>query len=164
MLRRVEIGLIPLKRLIITAEKCTGCRHCELVCSFEHEGVFNPELSRIRVIRNDTNGLDYPITCRNCSNCPPTENCPANALNKIERGIKVEWRDCIGCGACISQCAYNAIKLNRDNNPIICDTCDGDPECVKRCPTQAIRFEDNEFFTEKPDEAFKRMMEAWEFE
>jgi Fe-S-cluster-containing hydrogenase component 2 len=153
-----------LKRLIVTAEECAGCRHCELVCSFEHEGVFNPELSRIKVIKNDSKGFDYPVTCRNCLKCPPTENCPVNALIKIENGVEVKWWECIECGTCINQCTYNAIGLNKENKPIICDTCDGNPECVKRCPTQAIRFEETEFFAEKPNDAFKRMMEAWGIE
>ena len=28
---------------------CTGCLQCEMACSFEHEGEFNPARSRIRV-------------------------------------------------------------------------------------------------------------------
>jgi Fe-S-cluster-containing hydrogenase component 2 len=158
------MGLNVLKRLIVSAEKCAGCRHCELVCSFEHEGVFNPELSRIRVIKDDTNGLDYPLTCRNCNYCPPAQNCPTNSITKVEDGIKVQWQDCIECGSCVKSCTYNAIKLNIECKPLICDTCNKDPECAKRCPTQAISYIESEIFTETPNDAFVRMKEKWGIE
>ena len=32
---------------------CTGCRLCELACSFHHQGVFSPELSSIKVTKNN---------------------------------------------------------------------------------------------------------------
>ena len=35
------------KSISIEIEKCTGCKVCELVCSFKHHGEFNPTLSRI---------------------------------------------------------------------------------------------------------------------
>ena len=38
-----------LKSLLIDPEKCTSCLQCEMACSFEHEGVFNPAKSRIYV-------------------------------------------------------------------------------------------------------------------
>jgi Fe-S-cluster-containing hydrogenase component 2 len=158
------IELITLKRLIVYAEECTGCRHCELVCSFEHENVFSPELSRIIVIKDDTNGLDYPLTCRNCITCPPSQLCPTNAIIKTGERISVKLQECISCGVCVKVCSYDAINLNKDNQPLVCDLCEGDPECVKRCPTQAIRYEENEFFKETPVEAFLRMKEAWGIE
>ena len=48
---------------------CTGCRICELVCSFHHEGVFSPELSSIRVSRNNRTGevgVSIDSTCDSC--------------------------------------------------------------------------------------------------
>jgi Fe-S-cluster-containing hydrogenase component 2 len=153
-----------LKRLIVSAEDCAGCRHCELVCSFEHERVFNPELSRIRVIKDDTNGLDYPITCRNCDSCPPTQKCPTKSITKTEAGIQVKWQDCNECGLCVKLCTFNAIRLNKKNKPLICDTCNDDPECAKRCPTQAITYVESEVFTETLNDAFVRMKEKWGIE
>ena len=38
-----------LKSLQIEPEKCTGCLQCELACSYQAEGVFNPSKSRIKV-------------------------------------------------------------------------------------------------------------------
>jgi len=50
-------------------EVCTGCRMCELVCSFHHKQVFSPELSSIRVSRNNRTaeiGLSINNTCDLC--------------------------------------------------------------------------------------------------
>ena len=153
-----------MKRLIVYAEECTGCRHCELVCSYVHEGVFSPELSRITVLKDDTNCLDYPITCRNCNECPPSQTCPTTALIKTSWRIIVNKQECVSCGLCEKACSYKAINLNKEKQPLVCDLCGGDPECVKRCPTKAIRYEDREFFKETPIEAFRRMKEAWGIE
>jgi benzoyl-CoA reductase subunit BamC len=39
-------------RIKIDHNKCTGCRHCEIACSFNHvAGVANPRRARIRVFR-----------------------------------------------------------------------------------------------------------------
>jgi len=51
------------------AEACCGCRICELVCSFHHKGVFSPDLSSIKVSRNNRTaevGLSIDSTCDLC--------------------------------------------------------------------------------------------------
>lgn len=48
---------------------CTGCRMCELACSFHHKGVFSPESSSVRVSRNNRTGeigLSIDATCDLC--------------------------------------------------------------------------------------------------
>lgn len=57
--------------MTITAhiEACTGCRMCELVCSFHHRQVFSPELSSIRISRNNRTaeiGLLIDDSCDLC--------------------------------------------------------------------------------------------------
>ena len=37
------------KALLIDPDKCTSCLQCEMACSFEHEGTFNPAKSRIKI-------------------------------------------------------------------------------------------------------------------
>ena len=37
------------KSLHINPDKCTGCLQCEMACSYEHHGTFNPSKSRIKV-------------------------------------------------------------------------------------------------------------------
>jgi len=49
---------------------CYGCRTCELACSFHHEKVFSPDLSSIKVWRNNRTGVikwTIDSTCDSCS-------------------------------------------------------------------------------------------------
>ena len=55
-----------LKSLQIDPEKCTGCLQCELACSYENEGVFNPSKSRIKVFNFHEQGRMVPYTCTQC--------------------------------------------------------------------------------------------------
>jgi heterodisulfide reductase subunit A len=55
---------------------------------------------------------------------------------------EVEEAKCMGCGACISACAYNAIEFRKTKqgkkavvNPVLCK---GDGLCNAKCPTGAI--------------------------
>jgi MinD superfamily P-loop ATPase len=46
---------------------------------------------------------------------------------------------CIQCGLCYDNCAQHAITENPNTGfPNVCTRCDGDPECVKQCPAQAV--------------------------
>ena len=135
-----------------------------MVCSFSHERVFNPSLSRITVFKEDKLGFDYPITCRQCSVCPPIDFCTATALRKKEGVIKVDKRLCVGCGTCVEYCNYGAVKLNVEGKPLICDLCGGKPECVSRCPTGALEYLNVEEFSETLDEAKQKLCKIWGIE
>jgi carbon-monoxide dehydrogenase iron sulfur subunit len=151
-----------MRRLVVEAEKCAGCRQCEMVCSFQRAGVFSPLLSRITVIKDDERGFDYPVSCRQCEECLPVEACPTGALSRGADGVvHVDVMGCVGCGACVNSCPFGAVKLDNESGPIICDLCDDDPACVGRCPTQAIAFVESDFFSEMPSDALKRLMGRW---
>lgn len=65
-------------------ENCTGCRVCQLICSFTFEHQFNPDLSHIRI--NNPYGLTPKLkilkTCKRCGLC--VEQCIYNALEIVE--------------------------------------------------------------------------------
>lgn len=151
-----------MKRIKVNAEHCAGCRQCEMVCSFEHFNLFSPSHSRITVRKDDRHGLDYPVTCRQCNECPPVSSCPEQALTRKEGFTWCSWQDCTRCGNCVNACQYGAIKVK--DYALICDLCNGDPECVKRCPTSALTYIESGPSTETPLEAFTRMKEVWGFE
>ncbi len=55
---------------------------------------------------------------------------------------EVTEKQCMGCGACISACTYNAIEFRKTRqgnkavvNPVLCK---GDGLCNAKCPTGAI--------------------------
>ena len=132
-----------------------------MVCSFHHAAKFSPSLSRVTVTKDDRYGLDYPVMCRQCATCPPMETCPVQAITRTASGVTHADHDaCIGCGRCVEECTYGAVKLTA-GKPLICDLCGGDPECVKRCPTGALTFAESPEFTETPDEAFRMLKERW---
>ncbi len=46
---------------------------------------------------------------------------------------------CIRCGRCIEACPFAAIDWHPVKKlPLVCDTCNGDPECVKYCSPHAL--------------------------
>ena len=151
-----------MRRIIVDAGRCAGCRYCEMVCSYAHEGRFSPSLSRVTVIKEDAQGMDYPVYCRQCEECPSITACPAEALHRTREGfIAVDADACIGCGSCATACKFDAVKMGSSSKPIICDLCGGAPRCVEKCPTQALSFEESGEFQETPVEAFARLREEW---
>lgn len=70
--------------LIVDGDKCTGCRICELICSMEKQGEYNPRKSYIKVMRNremDFNIIALDIKCDFCDEC--AEWCPTKALRFV---------------------------------------------------------------------------------
>ncbi len=56
--------------VIVDEEKCTGCKACELGCSFHLHRHYNPEESAIRVWMEDTEGLiEADWTASKCDFC-----------------------------------------------------------------------------------------------
>jgi len=38
---------------VVWTEKCTGCRNCEIACSYHHNKVFSPEIASIEVRKRE---------------------------------------------------------------------------------------------------------------
>lgn len=122
---------------------CTGCRICENVCSIRFEKKFNPRRSRIQVVKLYPGLIDIPVVCAQCVNPPCLKACPTSAIRKDEvtKTVLVDEEKCIGCGKCVEVCPRGAITIHPERGVAIkCDLCNGDPLCVKYCPTHAILF------------------------
>ena len=88
------------KVLIVDGEKCTGCRVCELACSVARSGEYNPQRSRIRVLRNMELDVSIPVidaTCDFCGKC--TEWCFEEAIKFVdyEEAALIRKEAKIGC-------------------------------------------------------------------
>ena len=71
------------KVLIVESEKCTGCRICELVCSFAKHGEYNPKKSLIRVLRNREMNVNIPVLAASCDLCGGDEKCVYSCPTKV---------------------------------------------------------------------------------
>ena len=58
---------------------CSGCRLCELYCSLQANGAFNPYRSRVRVVEMAT-GIDIPVTCQQCPDPACQTACEFDAI------------------------------------------------------------------------------------
>ena len=133
------------KSLHIIAERCTGCLQCEMACSFEADGVFNPSRSRIKVFPLHEEGRFVPYTCTQCADAWCVKACPVDAIViNLETGAKVVLENvCVGCKVCTIACLFGTINYSQATGKVIkCDLCGGDPECVNACPTEAILYVD----------------------
>ncbi|MCU7930132.1 MAG: 4Fe-4S dicluster domain-containing protein [Candidatus Thiodiazotropha sp. (ex Codakia rugifera)] len=146
-----------LRSLLIDADKCTGCVQCELACSFENEGVFNPSKSRIRVFTFHHEGRFVPYTCTQCAEAWCMQACPVDAIAlDVNSGAKVVHDSvCVGCKVCTIACPFGTVNYSSDSGKVIkCDLCGGDPACAKACPTAAITYVD-------ADQTGFEKMRAW---
>lgn len=136
---------MALKTLIIDAQKCIGCRSCENYCALKHEFVCNPAKGRIHVVKWEQDAAFVPINCMRCEEPACELACPRQATYRNYRtgALEVDTNRCIGCLSCVFACPFGATFVNPGNGKILkCDLCDGDPTCVKVCPTGAITYED----------------------
>lgn len=142
--------------LVVRADRCTGCKSCEIACSVEHSrsktlvgaiAEVPPPCSRVTVVRRA--GISVPHQCRQCMNAKCMAACPTGALHRADNDSPVLVDDelCTRCGKCVPACPFKAIRLDERSNRIMkCDQCPdrtgrGElPACVEACPVQALAF------------------------
>ena len=129
--------------IAVDVEKCTGCRICELTCSHEKTKEFSPLNSRIKIMKDERNGINAPIVCQHCTDSSCAHVCPLNLyyVRESDGAVIAQEDSCIGCKACILACPYGAVSLDKDREKAVkCDLCEGEPECVDFCPSGALRY------------------------
>ncbi|HAT1621305.1 TPA: 4Fe-4S dicluster domain-containing protein [Raoultella planticola] len=136
--------------IIADAQKCIGCRTCEVACVVSHQPdqscttVSAPQFApRIRVVKSDE--LSTATLCRQCEDAPCANVCPVDAIQREDAAWYVDQRRCIGCKSCMVACPYGAITVMftaEGVQALKCDLCrhraEG-PACIAACPTQALR-------------------------
>lgn len=141
--------------MAIDTKKCVGCSDCVVACQTEN----NIPLGYARDWISETVEGIYPNLameirserCNHCADTPCVRSCPTGASHIIEGGIvKVTHEECIGCGACIQSCPYDARYSHPEGWVDKCTFCDHrvkngqDPACVSVCPTHCMYFGDIE--------------------
>lgn len=132
------------KILMISPEKCIGCRSCELACSFSKYNEFNPKHSAVTVITYEEAAVSVPVMCMQCDDAFCVKVCPVGASRKTENGaVVIDENKCIGCKMCLSVCPLGNISYNSAEKKIIkCNLCNGDPKCAEFCPAGAIQYKE----------------------
>jgi len=105
-----------MKRIVINTEKCTGCRTCEVVCSLTHsKGMINPRKSRVRVYRDEVEGIFTPII-PGPKKCIQYSHKPRFVLQDREGDIDIlcdlfvdPGQRCNQCGVCTTWCVTGAL-------------------------------------------------------
>jgi tetrathionate reductase subunit B len=169
--------------MIIDLERCVGCHACTIACKAEWEVPVEFQRNwvyRIGPLRvgEEMASTYYPGLCNHCSNPVCVPECPADpeevTFTDIKTGktttieVAATWKDpfdgtvqidknrCIGCGACVDACPYNARYINpdlvdevsEDGKADKCTYCKprvdagSDPACVQTCITNARIFGD----------------------
>ncbi|MFX1519931.1 MAG: 4Fe-4S dicluster domain-containing protein [Promethearchaeota archaeon] len=146
-----------LKTLTFSPDRCTGCRICEEACVTYHYDEINLARSRIRVIRDDDEGLDIVTVCVQCEEKPCIPSCPVEVISANDDGTITIDDFCIECNLCKDACLYSGTHPDpKGGKYIVCDLCDGDPQCVQWCPFDVIQY--TEEYNEEKDERHKELI------
>ncbi len=162
-----------MKVFAIDLNVCNGCYCCQIACKDEHVGNDwtpyakpQPDTGQFWLgIDEKVHGhvphvkVSYtPHLCQHCDEAPCIDVCKAQAISKREDGlVLLAPEQCTGCRLCVDACSYGAIFFNDSMN--IAQKCTGCahlldsapdewtvPRCVDQCPTDALRFGEEEEF------------------
>ncbi len=168
-----------MKVFTVDLSLCNGCYCCQIACKDEH--VTNdwtpyakpqPDTGQFWIgLTEEVRGhvphvkVTYiPLLCNHCDDAPCIEDCKVDAIYKRDDGIVIiDPEKCTGCKICADTCPHNSIFFNEQLNIAQkCTGCthllDNDPEwtvprCVDQCPTEALRFGEEEDFKDFISEA-----------
>lgn len=140
--------------MVIDVSKCISCHACTAACRIEHKveakdnrcWVTDEEMGKYPSIHI----LKLPQLCNHCENTPCVEVCPVDATGKNKEGVVyIDEEACIGCGACVAACPYEARFMDEEAKKADkCDFCAHRlangllPVCISTCTTQARYFGD----------------------
>ena len=125
----------------VNADKCNGCRTCEVMCSAFHANPKyssnNPARSRIQIITDRLADIWLPVfageyTASECT-----------GRNKYV----IDGKEYGECDSCRASCPSRDLFKEPDSGlPLKCDMCDGEDEpiCVKWCLVDALSYEERE--------------------
>ena len=142
-----------IKNIKVDADRCSGCRGCEIACSAFHAepkySSVNPARSRIRVITHRLQDIWLPVFAGEYT---PTE-CAGRDIYTID------GKEYDECGFCRAACPSRDMFKEPDSGlPLKCDMCEGEDEplCVKWCLNDVLVYEEREIWVEEEMEKKKQ--------
>lgn len=52
--------------------------------------------------------------------------------------LEIDREQCIGCGACVDACAFDALRLDEEEKAVVNDNCTACGACLDECPVEAL--------------------------
>lgn len=114
-------------RMVVDADRCTGCQACVLACQAENNVPINSEshfqqgraFEWIRIERYwegefpNVKARFLPVLCQQCDNAPCEPVCPVFATYHNNEGLNVQvYNRCVGTRFCQNNCPYHARFFN----------------------------------------------------
>ena len=149
--------------------RCSGCYNCQLSCKDEHcENDWRPYAApQPRTgqfwckVHDHVRGTIPKVKihyitgmCAHCADAACMRACPENAIvRRPDQLVLIDPQKCTGCGACADACYFDdVIYMNQELK--LAQKCTGcvhlldngrtQPRCVEACPTDALRWIDEE--------------------
>jgi benzoyl-CoA reductase subunit BamC len=133
-----------IKTIKIDADKCNGCRGCEIVCSAFHAtprySSNNPARSRIQVITNRMENKWLPVFAG--------EYATAECMGRDK--YVIDGKEYEECDFCRAVCPSRDLFKEPDSGlPLKCDMCEDSepgekPQCVQVCLNKVLEYEERE--------------------
>jgi benzoyl-CoA reductase subunit BamC len=132
------------KTIKIDADKCNGCRGCEIACSSFHANPrysgINPARSRIQILTDRMNNKWLPVFAG--------EYTPAECMGRDK--YIIDGKEYEECDFCRAACPSRDLFKEPDSGlPLKCDMCEDNPpldkpKCVEWCLNEVLTYEEHE--------------------
>jgi Fe-S-cluster-containing dehydrogenase component len=166
-----------MKAIVFDASKCNGCYGCQLACKDEHvdndwrpfaapqpdTGHFWCRLEEITHGQVPKVRIEYrPYFCNHCDDAPCIAFAPEEVYRRPDGLVIIDPDKARGNRNLVDICPYEAIFWNEEQQmPQKCTGCahlvdEGMmPHCVDVCATGALRFGDDEEFSQELNDAIR---------
>jgi benzoyl-CoA reductase subunit BamC len=141
-----------IKSIKVDADKCNGCRSCEIICSAFHAtpkySSNNPARSSIQVIKDPYRDIWMPVFAG--------EYTPAECMGRDK--YIIDGKEYDECTFCRATCPSRDLFKEPDSGlPLKCDMCEDDPPqekplCVQWCLNDVLIYEEREEEVEEGEE------------
>jgi len=140
------------KSITVDADKCNGCRQCEVVCAGYHAtpkwSISNTNRARIKVVTYRLKDIWFPVFAG--------EYTAAGCVGR--EAYVMDGKEFADCDLCRASCpTRDRFKEPDSGLPLRCDMCESDPPleepmCVHWCINDVLVYNEREEFVEETEE------------